>query len=77
MIDNYCCPTWAAKGSLAVEHKVAQFNDLTNIQSNDFDISDVAFSSFFQNIEPCNYMNFSFYPSIFNNHQLITATYKR
>ena len=73
MTDCFC-DTATAKSLLALDQDAAQISNVYNtdiISSfNDFDITDVAFSTLFDNIKPSEYLSPSSFPAVCNNGQL-------
>ena len=66
--------TATAKSSLALDQDAAQISNIYNTgiisSSNGFDITDVAFSTLFDNIKPCEYLSPNSFPAVCNNGQL-------
>ena len=67
-MTDYFCDTAAAKSSLALDQHAAQISNTSIISSSDdFDITDVAFSSLVHNIKPCEYLSSSSFRAVCNN----------
>ena len=73
MTDCFCDKA-IAKSSLALHQDAAQISNIYNTgiiaSSNDFDITDGAFSTLFNNIKPSEYLSPSSFPTVCNNGQL-------
>ena len=73
-MTDYFCDTATAESSLALNHDAAQISNIYNTgiisSTNDFHITDVAFSTLFHNIKPCEYLSPSSFPAVCNNGQL-------
>ena len=72
---NDCfCETATAKSLLALDQDAAQMSNIYNTgiisSSNDFDITDVTFSTLSRNIKPSEYLSSSSFPAACNNGQL-------